>query len=65
MGTGGNGEVYSFSLASACTGGYQLQLTVADTGTANVALSPGGSTTFGMTVNGPSTSLSGLTCTPT
>jgi hypothetical protein len=31
----------------------------------NAAVSPGGSTTFGMTVNGPSTSLSGLTCTPT
>jgi cellulase/cellobiase CelA1 len=87
------------------SGGYQLQLTVADTGTAplsgwtagfafagtgesitsswnaavtqsgqqvtavsesyNAAVSPGGSTTFGMTVNGASPSLSGLTCTPT
>jgi cellulase/cellobiase CelA1 len=30
----------------------------------NAEVSPGGSTTFGMTVNGPSSSLSGLTCKP-
>jgi Cellulose binding domain len=93
------------SVVTSWSGGYQLQLTVADTGTTplsgwsagftfagtaesitsswnaavtqsgpqvtavsesyNAAVSPGGSTTFGMTVNGPSTALSGLTCTPT
>jgi hypothetical protein len=31
----------------------------------NGSLSPGGSATFGMTVNGPNSSLSGLTCAPT
>ena len=93
------------SVVSSWSGGYQLQLTVADTGTTplsgwttgftfagpaesissswnavitqsgtqvtavdesyNAAVSPGGSTTFGMTVNGSSSSLAGLTCTPT
>ena len=92
------------SVVTSWSGGYQLQLTVADTGTTpltgwtagftfadaaesisnswnaavtqsgtrvtavnesyNGALSPGGSTTFGMTVNGPSSTLSALTCTP-
>jgi hypothetical protein len=92
------------SLVSSWTGGYQLQLTVTDTGTTalpgwtagfafadtseaisdswnaavtqsgtqvtavnesyNGAVSPGGSTTFGMTVNGSNSALSGLTCAP-
>jgi hypothetical protein len=90
------------SLVSSWSGGYQLQLTVADTGTTplsgwtagfafgdtsevisgswnaavtqsgkqvtaanesyNGAVSPGGSTAFGMTVNGSNSTLSGLTC---
>jgi Cellulose binding domain len=93
------------SVVSSWPGGYQLQLTVADTGTTplsgwsagfafadtseaisnswnaavtqsgtrvtavnesyNGAVSPGGSTAFGMTVNGSTSTLSGLTCVPT
>jgi cellulase/cellobiase CelA1 len=93
------------SVVTSWSGGYQLQLTVANNGTTplsgwtagftfadtaesissswnaaltqsgtqvtavnesyNAAVSPGGSTTFGMTVNGLSSTLAGLTCTPT
>ncbi len=93
------------SVVTSWSGGYQLQLTVADNGTTplsgwtagfmfadtaesissswnaavtqsgrqvtavnesyNAAVSPGGSATFGMTVNGLSSTLAGLTCTPT
>ena len=93
------------SVVTSWSGGYQLQLTVANNGTTplsgwtagftfadtaesissswnaavtqsgtqvtavnesyNAAISPGGSTTFGMTVNGLSSTLAGLTCTPT
>jgi Cellulose binding domain len=95
----------SSSVVTSWSGGYQLQLTVTDTGSAALAgwtagfvfadttesvstswnasvsqagtqvtavndsydgsVSPGGSTTFGMTVSGSNSSLSALTCAPT
>jgi cellulase/cellobiase CelA1 len=101
--TGGSCTL-SFSVVNSWSGGYQLQLTVTNTGNVpltgwstgftfadtaeavsnywnatvsqagrqvtavnasyNGSVSPGNSTTFGMVVNGSSSALSALTCTP-
>jgi Cellulose binding domain len=103
--TGAGSCSLSSSVVSSWSGGYQLQLTVTDTGTSaltgwsvgfafadtsedisnywnaavtqrgeqvsgtnesyNGSVSVGGSTTFGMTVNGDNSALSALTCVPT